>query len=581
MVKIPIVDQVMSFVRKSGDAPSKRANSREDRLRSGFDQAPIGIAFATPDGQWLYVNECFLKTIGYSRSELGRITFPSLTHTEDARKETPLLRRLISADIESYRIEKRVMVKSGRYRTLDVLTTLARTPSGGVAYLIFITDEPAPAKRHDPGKDAERFLLQVLDDLQEIAIVRTDGRGNITGWNAGAMRLLGYSRDEIVGKNRRVLFRDSDYWEGHSTDQLKTVSDTGRLELEDWRVTSDGRQLWLKTSIAAMRIDGLVKGYVETIVPPPPVVKNVEGPLLERLRGDLEKERRTSDTLRSALDEFRTGSEETMNELRIITAALRKEMERRKSLEDDLRRANERLAAVSRKREPEPEPEPELEIIIEEEISAPAVPPALVWKHAGEDGPTKILTDRAAAQSSGTLLFKFGEQRKEIFFEKGRIFSCASNDPSKFLAQLLLERNTITEEQRRHALEIKKETDLPLGRILLILEAITEEELVGMMRSKVEGEVRDLISWSDVEWAFDEGATPSLKLVPLRLDVDQLLDEVETHALPVIVASRKSMKMHREHCPSVKRMSVQARVVFRGELAAEMEGFEKCKQCFK
>ena len=574
MVKIPIVDQVMSFVRKSGDASAKRANSREDRLRGGFDQAPIGIAFATPDGHWLYVNERFLKTIGYSRGELGRISLHSLTHTEDAKKETALIRRLVSGDIESYRIEKRVMAKTGRYRTLDVLTTLARTPAGGVAYFIHITDEPQAAKRHEPGREAERFLLQVLDDLHEVAIVRTDNRGVITGWNNGAMRLLGYTKDEILGKNRRVLFRDSDYWEGRSTQQLKSVSDTGRLELEDWRVTKDGRHLWLKTSVAAMRVDGVVKGYVETIVPPPPVQKNIEAPLLERLRGDLDKERRTSDTLRSALDEFRVGSEETMNELRIMTAALRKEMERRKGLEDELRRLNERMAAV-------PEAEPELEILIEEEISAPALPPALVWQRVGEDGPTTILIGRAAAQSSGTLLFQSCEQRKEIFFEKGRIFSCASNDPSKFLAQRLLERNTITEEQRRRALEIKKETDLPLGRILLILDAITEEQLVEMMRSKVEDEVRELLSWSDVEWAFDEASAPSLKLVPLRLDVDQLLDEVETHALPVIVASRKSMKMHREHCPSVKRMSVDARAVFRGELAAEMEGFEKCKQCFK
>jgi PAS domain S-box-containing protein len=465
------------------------------------------------------------------------------------------------------------MAKTGRYRTLDVLTTIARSPSGGVAYLIYVTDEPHPSKRHEPQRETERFFIQLLDDLHELAVVRTDERGNITGWNAGASRLLGYSKDEIIGKNRRVLYRDSDYWDGRSTDHLKNVAESGRLELEDWRVGRDGNHLWVKTSITPMRIDGAVRGYVETLSVPPPAVRRHDPAQLEQLRADLEKERRTNDTLRSALDEFRFGSEETMNELRIMTAALRKEMERRKSLEEELRRLHEAIASA-----PEPETVVEEEIV-EEEIIEPELPPALVWRPL--EDPRQVLLDRTDAASTGTLLVRWGEQRKEVFFEKGRIFSCASNDPSKFLAQRLLERNTISEEQRRRALEIKKETDLPLGRILLILDAITEEQLVAAMREKVEGEIAELLEWREAEWSFEDGSVPSLKLVPLRIDADELLGELARKALPVIVASTKSGKMHRDTCPSAKRMSAAARVVFDGESAAEAAGFARCRQCFK
>ena len=118
-----IVDQVMSLVRnKPADDGGRRVVGRDDRLRTGFDQAPIGVAFAAASGDWLYANERFLRAVGYTLPELGRITFASITHDDDAKKEAALLKRLAAGEIESYRIEKRVMAKNGLYRRLDVLT---------------------------------------------------------------------------------------------------------------------------------------------------------------------------------------------------------------------------------------------------------------------------------------------------------------------------------------------------------------------------------------------------------------------------------------------------------------------------
>jgi PAS domain S-box-containing protein len=413
--------------------------------------------------------------------------------------------------------------------------------------------------------------MQLLDELHEVALVRTDDRGVITGWNAGAARLLGYTRDEIVGKNRRVLYRDADSWTGRSTSVMKNVAEGGRMESEDWRVTRDGKHIWVTTSITPFHTDGELRGYVEAITAQSAVQRSADGGAL--LVAELEKERRTTETLRSALEEFRVGSEETMNELRIIAAALRKEIDRRKSLEEELHRLNARAAAG-------PPPAVDKVDAVEEEIVESSLTLA-EWKRLGDAGAAEILRQHAAADASGTLLFVSGEQRKEIFFEKGRVFSCASNDPAKFLAQRLLETSAITEEQRHRALEIKRETDLPLGRILLILDAITEEQLVKMMRGKVEDEVGELLDWTDGEWAFDGGPVPSLKLVPLRIEVETLLESVRRRSLEVVIVSTRSRKMHRESCISARRVSSVGLRVFYGEEEAEAAGFEKCRQCFR
>lgn len=525
-MRIPLVDQVMSLVRKP--AASRPAASREERVRNAFLKAPVGIAFATPDGHWLFVNDRFRALVGYTREELARVTLHGVTHPADAKQELALMKRLVAREVDRYRIEKRVMGKNGRYRNLEVTTALAD------GLLIYVLDEPQPS---------------VLDELSGVAVIRTDNRGVITGWNAGAESMFGYSRAEILGRNRRVLYREADGWAHKPTSTLHRATEE-RMELDDWRVRKDGKAVWVHCSIAPFESAG-VRGFVETVTAPPEVDTTP-------LRNELDKRKRTEEALRDAFDDLRRTSEETMNELRIMTGALRDEIDRRKAAEQEVRKVSARLAAV-------PPPEPEVEEV------AVAKPPVRKWHSFGEVTPADVLRECALLERTGTLLVSRGEREKEIFFENGRLFSCASNDPAGFLAERLVAAGAITEEQRRKALEIKRASQLAMGRILLILGAIDEGQLVGAMRTKLVDEVEDLLGWTDGRYVFVEGEVPSLQLVPLRIDVETLL----TPAV-VFIASTKSGKVHQPACMSARRISGAARVEVR-----TTDGFELCRQCFR
>lgn len=545
MVKLPIVGHVMSLVRRPAQQAARSAGSRDERLRVGFDRAPLGIAFAAPDGHWLQVNDHFRELIGYTREELSRISFHSITHPEDAKRETALVKKLVAGDIESYRLEKRVMEKKGRYRTIEVVVSLARTARGEPDFFIYVAHEP-PVRRAATAQETS-----LADLLTEVAVIRTDEKGIIHGWNAGAERIFGYAPNDILGKNRRTLFRDADSWEGKSTRQLKAVGE--RVESEDWRVGKDGRHLWVRTTIAPVRIDGVMKGYVEIVTPPAPMDprKGLEA-TIESLRAEAETARRKEESLRDALEEVRVMGEQTMNELRIMTVALRKEIDRRKELEQQLR-------------------EP---FVVEEElvdVEAPARAWAVLERPAAE-----LLAEQAEAQRTGTLILATDDRQLEVFFEKGRVYSCASNDPASFLAQRLIDAGIISDDDRRRALELREHTSLALGRILLILGAVTEEQLIEAMRAKMVEELRDLLTWSDARWAFVEGEVPSLQLVPLRLEVAELL---APPARLVASPSPKSRKYHAPDCISVRRIDPQALLVFRGAEDAETRGYAACRIC--
>jgi PAS domain S-box-containing protein len=613
MVKLPIVDQMISLVRKPG-APPLAGAPREARLRDAFEHAPAGIALASMDGAWLQFNERFREIAGYSREQLSRLTFTDLTHPDDARREAALMKRMLGGDAGGYRIEKRIIEKKGKYRDVEVLCSIAGSDDGA-PFLIYIVDErarTAPGQIRQTAQSSDQLLVAVIDQLTEFAVIRTDDNGLISGWNAGAERILGYTREEVIGRPRRMLYRDHEHWGGKSTAQLQEARESGRIDLEDWRVGKDGRHLWVRTSLTPVRIAGATKGFIEIIRAPDARVETKES--VDGLRSELRKRQQTEEALRSAVDELRVSGEQTMGELKIMTGALRKEIERRKRAEEDLRAIHERVAkAVVPPKAP-----------AESEIVSTSMPPQRKWKPVSGT-PAELLVKHASQLRTGRLVIAKGKHEKELFIDKGTIISCSSNDPGRFLAQRLIAAGMITEEQRQKALDVQRETQLALGRILIILGALTENQLHDAMRAKAADEIRELSAWTEAKYAFVEEEIPTLQLVPLRIDVAELIvhqlhvrdeapepidvagivydavtdlviddissaaDEI-THNIEAIAskaeilvasASGKTRRFHRASCAAAKRFADETRVVFMSAIDASGAGYDACRMCFR
>src|SRR5439155_7078979 len=68
----------------------------EERFRSAFDYAAIGMALVAPDGGWIQVNRALCDIVGYSRDELlGGATFQDITHPDDLEADLGYVRRML------------------------------------------------------------------------------------------------------------------------------------------------------------------------------------------------------------------------------------------------------------------------------------------------------------------------------------------------------------------------------------------------------------------------------------------------------------------------------------------------------
>lgn len=164
---------------------------------------------------------------------------------------------------------------------------------------------------------------------------------------------------------------------------------------------------------------------------------------------------------------------------------------------------------------------------------------------------TELMQWLSQSKKTGTLVIDNGQVKKEVTFQQGKIVSSASTDPKEYLGHFLVSHGFITETELSNAIEMQERTGMLLGKILVTIGAISEEDLNRLLRLKAEEGIYDIFKWDEGAFRFLDGELPEKTFIPLHLDVTgivlegarrvdewQRIREVipSTQAIPVAVA---------------------------------------------
>ena len=114
--------------RKRADEAVRAA---EERFRSAFDGAPIGMAITSVGGQFEHVNPALCEITGYPREQLEGMSFRSITPAEDlADDDDTAVEQLLSGTLAVYRTEQRYIHADGHLVPIEISATLVRDSDG-------------------------------------------------------------------------------------------------------------------------------------------------------------------------------------------------------------------------------------------------------------------------------------------------------------------------------------------------------------------------------------------------------------------------------------------------------------------
>lgn len=108
----------------------------EERFRSTFDAAAIGMALVSREGRFMRANDSLCRIVGYTQIELQQKTFQDITHPDDLEADLALMRELLADTRDSYQLEKRYFHKDGHVIWVLLSGSVVRDSTGKVLYFL-------------------------------------------------------------------------------------------------------------------------------------------------------------------------------------------------------------------------------------------------------------------------------------------------------------------------------------------------------------------------------------------------------------------------------------------------------------
>jgi len=167
----------------------------EDRYRATFEQAAMGIAHVSPEGNWLRMNRGLCDIVGYTTDELLGIRFQDITHPDDLDADLAQVKKLLDGEIDHYSMEKRYIHKNGQSVWVNLSVSLIHNSASEPLYFIAVVEDIQERKATELAlrQMTQQFEQLLESELLGIMTCRLDG--SVEQANAELRRILGWPEE--------------------------------------------------------------------------------------------------------------------------------------------------------------------------------------------------------------------------------------------------------------------------------------------------------------------------------------------------------------------------------------------------
>jgi len=173
----------------------------EARFEAIFEQVAVGMALVATDGHWLRINHKLCRIVGHSQEELLLQSIENLIHSDNSETWRDIVRPVLAGNILTLSIERRFIRKDGNPLWINLTIALVHNPDAMPNYFIVVLENIENRKQ---AEEQLRKLAQAVEQSPE-SIVISNLEATIEYVNEAFVKNTGYTRDEVVNQNPRIL----------------------------------------------------------------------------------------------------------------------------------------------------------------------------------------------------------------------------------------------------------------------------------------------------------------------------------------------------------------------------------------
>ena len=221
----------------------------EERWKTTVDHAPVGIATTNPERRFVTANGTFCRILGYTESELKKLTFKDITHPEDVAESITLMQALDDGKVPLFHQEKRYIKKDGTVIYGKVGVNVLHDNAGKVRMYIAELEDITERKQAEEALRTSEEKYRLIVEKSNDVIYTFNPQGEFTYISPSVKNMLGYNPSDLIGRTFSSLLHPDDVQRLRQVVQLNIKDGTQTPGGNEYRVRSAaGEWRWQNSS---------------------------------------------------------------------------------------------------------------------------------------------------------------------------------------------------------------------------------------------------------------------------------------------------------------------------------------------
>ncbi len=226
----------------------------EEKYRSILENIEDGYAEMDLRGNFIFFNEALCRIQGYPREELIKKTYRDLMDEENVQKIFARYNKVFTTGESEKEVPYEIITKSGERRHLETSITPMKDDTGRIfAFRGIVRDRTERKQAEEALQKSEERYRTILESIQE-GYFELDLTGTYTFVNDATCKLLGYTKEELVGMQTRKHMPDEDNYQQVSQRYAELYQTGEPIESSEVISTKkDGSKVIYETSVTLIR----------------------------------------------------------------------------------------------------------------------------------------------------------------------------------------------------------------------------------------------------------------------------------------------------------------------------------------